>query len=74
MLYLKNSHLNKIDIWRLNSIASELSEILSYDPENNDALEYRRYVDSEIKSRNIYSKNSDAKPEESNQQHSQWTG
>ena len=44
-------NLSKIPTEKLNTIASELAFILDIDPENDEALQYRRYVDSELKTR-----------------------
>jgi len=44
-------NLSKIPTEKLNTIASELAFILDVDPENDEALQYRRYVDSELKKR-----------------------
>lgn len=52
----KKTEINTVSIkkepeWKLNKIALELASILEEEPNNDEALTYWRYVDSELKRR-----------------------
>lgn len=44
--------IRKEPVTKLEKISSELAQILEEEPQNNEALIYWRYIDSELKRRN----------------------